>query len=319
MLNFHNDIKLYPCGKCKKECLGSKKMNAIECDVCLKWYHAECADLEFTFESYVESDLPFICCDKCSMKLIPFSQIINPSDVEELDYNLNSFPCKVCNEQCLGYDLEDCIQCDFCLDWLHYECTKYPYKKLEKLAKSNKPFSCDIKRCDMRNFPYHSIDNTLLLGDNFNSLITSTLLQSVCSSSLPDNHNSGLETSKSFFNYIPFPTSKTVYYDQFLDINCNYLSPEDLDDSLLNIHSNDLVVYHNNIRSLNKNFCKLQDELFHNCSNYPDILAFTETRISKDSSIPSLEGYSFEHVDAPRPVQLVELEFTSRTQFNTLL
>ena len=123
-------------------------------------------------------------------------------------------------------------------------------------------------------------------------------MQSVCSSSLPDNHNSGLETSKSFFNHIPFPTSKTVYYDQFLDINCNYLSPEDLDDSLLNIHSNDLVVYHNNIRSLNKNFCKLQDELFHNCSNYPDILAFTETRISKDSSIPSLESYSFEHVDA---------------------
>ena len=142
MLNF-DKTNLYPCGKCKKECLGNKKMNSIECDVCLKWYHEECADLEFTFESYVKFDLPFFCSIKCSMKLLPFTQLKNPGEIEELNYNEDSFPCKVCYEQCLGYDLEDCIQCDFCLGWLHYECSDTPYNDIKNIAKTDKPFSCN--------------------------------------------------------------------------------------------------------------------------------------------------------------------------------
>ena len=154
----------------------------------------------------------------------------------------------------------------------------------------------------MRNFPYHSSNIETLIADNFNSLIFNDL--NAGQSNVSPLTNSSLATSsRSYFNNIPFPASRTVYYDQFLDINCCYLNPDDLSDSLLNVNSNDLVVYHNNIRSLKKNFSKVQDELFYNCSNYPDILAFTETRISKDTSnIPSLEGYSFEHVDAPHAI-----------------
>ena len=182
------------------ECLGSKKMNSIGCDVCPKWYHAECADLEFTFESYVKFDLPFFCSIKCSMKLIPFTQLKNPSEIEELNYNKDSFPCKVCYEQCLGYDLEDCIQCDFCLEWLHYECSDTPYNDIKNIAETDKPFSCNFLRCDMRNFPYHSSNIETLLADNFNSLTLKDL--NPRQSNLPPLINSSLATSsRGFFKY----------------------------------------------------------------------------------------------------------------------
>ena len=91
---------------------------------------------------------------------------------------------------------------------------------------------------------------------------------------------------------------RTVYFDQFLDINCKYLNPNELDNSFFG-NVNDLSIYHNNIRSLKKNFCKVEDELFGTCSRLPDILAFSETRINNNTSnIPSLNGYNFEHNDS---------------------
>lgn len=43
-------------------------------------------------------------------------------------------------------------------------------------------------------------------------------------------------------------------------------------------HLSDLVVFHNNVRSLNKNFNSIGD-IFQNCNVFPDVLAITETKL----------------------------------------
>ena len=55
--NFRDTITehdgLYPCKKCKIECLDE----CIQCDVCDVWLHAECANLEYDFECYVDYEV----------------------------------------------------------------------------------------------------------------------------------------------------------------------------------------------------------------------------------------------------------------------
>ena len=160
MLTF-NDNNQYPCKKCKNACLGSSLMNCIQCDICQKWFHAECADLEFTFETYVYHNIDFICSKKCSMNILPFSNVSKNVDVDEFNPNRNSFPCKKCRNQCLGFGLENCIQCDVCSEWLHYECCDMSFESLDLLAENNLTFVCS-KRCEMSIFPYNTLDlNTL--------------------------------------------------------------------------------------------------------------------------------------------------------------
>ena len=59
-----------------------------------------------------------------------------------------------------------------------------------------------------------------------------------------------------------------------------------------------MTIFQNNVRSLKKNF-HLVKEVFQKCSSLPNILAFTETKLNENSSIPSFPGYSFEHVNSP--------------------
>ena len=60
----------------------------------------------------------------------------------------------------------------------------------------------------------------------------------------------------------------------------------------------DLVVFHNNVCSLNKNFKSIGD-IFQNCDTFPDILAITETKLDGKVGAPDLPGYHpFERVDS---------------------
>ena len=68
---------LHPCKKCKRECVGHRLMDCIQCDVCSKWQHASCATLDFPFELYVERDLPYYCSLKCELTLLPFNYLNN--------------------------------------------------------------------------------------------------------------------------------------------------------------------------------------------------------------------------------------------------
>ena len=78
---------IYRCKKCKKDCLGHGLMDCIQCDVCDKWLHADCASLKYTFDCYINNSLDFICGDKCERLYLssplPFYSTFNPDKIEE--------------------------------------------------------------------------------------------------------------------------------------------------------------------------------------------------------------------------------------------
>ena len=317
LLNF-NIVNLYPCNTCKEECLGSSKMDCIQCDVCPKWYHADCApNMEYTFQTYVEKKYLYICSIKCELTFLPFNSVKTNDSNDEFN-PISSSPCKVCRDDCRGYGLDDCIECDVCFKWLHYECTDHSYEYLDSLGEKNELFIC-CDQCWMCLFPYCSSDEAVLIENYFNSLSTVDVdcerfintLSVSSSATYSDTAN-----SNGYFKNIPFPKSRTVYYDQFLDINCNYLCPNDLTDSFLDTNIEDLLIYHNNIRSLKKNFMKIQDEIFSNCSLLPNIMAFTETKINDSSCIPCLTGYNFEHIDSPTSCGGVGIYISSTLKYS---
>ena len=93
---------LYPCKRCKLECLDGNLMDCIQCEICENWYHAECANLQQDFVYYIEGSCGFICSARCSLSVLPFYQF-------DLEY-----PCKNCGLNCLAGT--NCIQCDYCLN-----------------------------------------------------------------------------------------------------------------------------------------------------------------------------------------------------------
>ena len=86
-------------------------------------------------------------------------------------------------------------------------------------------------------------------------------------------------------------SSKSVYLDKFLEINCSYLNPNNLNDQFLARDNSEFVAFHNNVRSMNANFDKVHD-IFKNCSRKPDILAFSDTQIRETTDKPKTpNGY----------------------------
>ena len=85
-----------------------------------------------------------------------------------------------------------------------------------------------------------------------------------------------------------------MYFDQFLDINCSYIQPDDLKTDIFEKDLSELAIIHNNIRSLPLNFHKFE-ELFINSNKSPSIIAFTETKLTENSVIPAYHDYNFEH------------------------
>ena len=73
------------------------------------------------------------------------------------------------------------------------------------------------------------------------------------------------------------PENEREKFDPFLEISCEYLHPNLIDDDFLKSDGSHLAVFQNNIRSLNKHF-HLVEEIFHDCA-FPDILAFSETKL----------------------------------------
>ena len=109
---------------------------------------------------------------------------------------------------------------------------------------------------------------------------------------LGDSNSTTMSDNTNSSRNVPKTSNRSVYFDQFLEINCSYLSPNNLDDTFLSKENSEFVIYHNNIRSINKNIKKVND-VFLNCTKYPDILAFSDTQIKENSLMPKcpFEGY----------------------------
>ena len=64
---------LYPCIKCKRDCLDD--MNCLQCDGCDKWTHLECTHYDIDdFYSILDYGDDFYCSEKCVMQVLPFSK-----------------------------------------------------------------------------------------------------------------------------------------------------------------------------------------------------------------------------------------------------
>lgn len=59
----------FPCGKCKKEVFS----DAIECSVCLKWFHRRCTNLTKTQLKHIKTNDQWYCLF-CS-QIFPFHEI----------------------------------------------------------------------------------------------------------------------------------------------------------------------------------------------------------------------------------------------------
>ena len=298
----------YPCKKCHKECFGNDLMDCIQCEMCLKWLHRDCANLVYTFDSYIDNDLSFFCSPKCEhmqlAKIFPFFNVTNSKKVDEFHSSKDNYPCKICHLQCLT----DCIQCDLCECWLHANCAKLTIDELEALSDKDKTYICSFQ-CEMRELPLFS-SNDYFIDGQFNSLSLSYNTNPVFGPDFQNMDNVDLDSTKiparntnsSSFTLqdkiAKAKKSSSVYFDQFLDSRCAYLKPNELNDSYINVSdSNDLVIFHNNIRSLNKNWHKVE-EVFQNCTKYPDIMAFTDTKRNDELTVPKLKGYKFEFVNS---------------------
>ena len=151
---------LFSCKKCKKDCLGHELMDCIQCDVCDKWLHADCASLKYTFDCYINNSLDFVCGDKCERSYLssplPFYSTFNPNKIEEFHPHRENYRCKICREECLGFGIHDCIQCDICMRWLHLDCTELTIEEFNALSGNDSPFVCS-KRCEMCILPFSSV------------------------------------------------------------------------------------------------------------------------------------------------------------------
>ena len=228
--------------------------------------------------------------------------------------------------------MTDCIECDECFYWLHFDYTTLSSHDLDILCNSSKDYFCSIC-CLMRQLPYHSFSGTLDItefqnSNNQNLLSTSSVgvdssaekisndlncddLSSSVSNSDTTAPSSIASTSIqptsptiSFNNNMHSKSSKFKYNRQFLDINCSYLCPNDLEDSFLANENSEFVIYHNNVRSFKKNMQGKMNktlEIFQNCSSkLPDILTFSDTQVNENSLIPPLDGYhDFEFTPTP--------------------
>jgi len=209
LLSDNNDT---PCKKCKMACLGNGLMNCIQCDVCDHWFHETCVQLDFPFDCYLQYDLDFICSERCQLSILPFHSVPKDADVPDFNPTKDSYPCKLCRNECLGFNLMNCVQCSICHYWLHADCLNLSSHEFDNIANSNLEFICS-RRCEMLLFPFHSA--------NFDEMRELPYIDNniTLNSTSPDRPVSLVPKSYTLSN-------QTAYFDQFLDINCSYLKPD---------------------------------------------------------------------------------------------
>ena len=292
ILSRKNNIKAYiakhknveHCGKCYSICENDE--NRISCKICRKCYHRKCLQFSKKIFNQLKLAQTFICSTDCFNYELPFY------DNDTIDFmsavsGEGLYPCKKCQRDCL--ENMNCISCSACNVWIHLSCTKLSVDQF-----SNSTYIFCSRKCE----------NSVVLPEDTHPEKVSRLfkikqskkvkrqestIKSHQQKTTPPNADSTKHTIISDSNRIKY---------HFLDVNCSYLDPNLVDNSYLKSNDSELVIFSNNIRSLNKNFHKVE-EIFINCNKWPDFLAFTETHLNDNSPIPKIDGYKFEGVNSP--------------------
>ena len=258
-----------PCTECRFYCIESN----VLCQLCRKPCHDKCLGISKKALNILKQSNTYICALCLNSKL----PLFGGDDIDFMTalFGEGLYPCKKCKRDCL--ENMNCIQCSACSAWHHKSCTKLTDDEF----RNNVYFFCN-KRCQKN----VEIPNAA----SQNSSETAAEIQTE-------------EKSKNK-KKVKVACKKSVF-DHFLDIECSYLDPNDLKNCHLSSNNTEFVISHNNAASLGKNFHKIEDELFMNCTKFPEILAITETRLhnnddddDNDSFIPQLKGYIFKGVNS---------------------
>ena len=155
------------------------------------------------------------------------------------------------------------MPCYVCDGRFHCEC-RYEDVDAYKVITDNKYIATCSDVCDMKLMPFN--------GFKFGTLVRAGIFHN--NTRPPYNSSKKVSVSKSMYAKNP-PIIKDDYktkfvkFDRFLDINCSYLNPTDIDESIYDGKNSNLSVFHCNVRTLN-NFDSLGD-IFMNCNSLPDI------------------------------------------------
>ena len=252
------------CNECGRDCNDGSL--SLPCIVCCKWFHKTCKNLTIAEYNNVATIHPhsYICSRKCYMLSLPFH---NSTDLEfdSAIFGDGKMCCKICSLDCLE-DRHRMSVCYVCNQLCHTECTENDPKANITVCNDR----CYSQLLPFCNFTY----NNLVKYDIFKLNIANN----------PQKEK----------NILKQPLVKDhVKFDRFLDINCSYLSPNQLDNNAMGKGASELLVFHNNVRSLNKNFDSILDTFSH-CDILPDVLAVTETKLDDGKDAPELDGYDFE-------------------------
>ena len=185
-----------------------------------------------------------LCCDNCDEWTHFSCTKITKKHFKRLSSSNLSFYCQNCEllitcPSCSKYcqDGENSILCDCCNRWQHLKCTSLSYKEFKYLSSSNLHYYCD--ECFASFLPFYSLD-TVEFGCLF------------------DKNNS---TNKAH--------SSITYNTDLLD-NKSFISPSQFKNNFFNKHS--ISILNINIRSLNKNFDRLES-LLDQLEFKPDIIS----------------------------------------------
>ena len=174
--------------------------------------------------------------------------------------------CPCCNEECTS--TQNSIYCFYCNKWLHLNCTSLNIDEFNTLSQSELDYSCE--NCMKSIHPFGNLNNDELI----------TLFDNPCLSS---NSTCNVNAKK-----IDITSLNNIS-------NSPYVCPDDFMGKFYK--SNNLSVLSINIRSLNKNFIKLE-LLLDQLKFKPDIISVGETWINhKKTFLYSLKGYNF--IDEP--------------------
>ena len=276
-------LNFFPCGDCGRDC--GEESHSIYCELCCKWFHRKCQKL--TLEKYYELSIDhsmYICKNpKCELSIFPFFGI-DSIDFESTLFGDGLYPCKICSHDCL--EGMECLQCDLCDEWFHTDCRysrctgEHDGFSAHDIIVDNHYEAICSEKCYVQLLPFS--------GSRYGTLVKNDIF-------LPKKMKP-MPVREAFRKAKHDPSSKKlsqafVKFDKFLDINCSHLSRNELNDDYFG--DSELVLFHNNVRSLNKNIGSI-GEIFQNCKKRPDILAISETKLKEDKDFPELEGFSFE-------------------------
>ena len=205
------------------------------------------------------------------------------------------FPCKI-RESNVTY-CNQAIQCDLCDSWVHIKCNDLNYINYKFLQNSNDPWFYISCRSEI--FPFNIVKNKNFISNFHDNNSKSKNIDDKNSPLLlkPSEH---LKRLVNQFNNMSSSPDHNNSDDPENTVSSKYYDTEELQNLKITNRSKSLSLFHINACSLSKNFDDLQHILSRTNKNF-DIIAITETRITKNVSIAinlNIKNYSTEFTPA---------------------